>query len=204
MLQDDLSSKPWHAPLQPSSRKSQKLGETKQKDRVKKGASGTMQRNNTNSATTKCEKESECAGLPRQLSRALSIVLPVVSRLVMKAACHCPSGGWAAAGGERCQARLTRAEIPLFGVCLRQKLRKQSPRHSTAITENSGTENHHVLLLKKQKGNRLNVQLHLFYLREEFLLTHDMEQMLSIFQEAALVAETFVLLILRKSAPKSD
>lgn len=67
-----------------------------------------------------------------------------------------------------------------------------------------GTEKHHVLLLnkkKKKKRNQLNFQLYLFYLIEKFLLSHDMEQMLSIFQEAALVAEICLLLFLWKSAP---
>lgn len=88
----------------------------------------------------------------------------------------------------------------MFGICLRQKLRKQSTPHGTAISENMGTEKHHVLLLKKKK-KPTNFQLYLFYLIVKFLLSHDMEQMLSIFQEAALVAEICLLLFLWKSAP---
>lgn len=77
----------------------------------------------------------------------------------------------------------------MFGICLRQKPRKQSAPRGTAIPENAGTEKHHVLLLKEEKRKRLNFQLYLFCLIEKFLLSHDVQQMLGIFQEAALVAE---------------
>jgi len=54
---------------------------------------------------------------------------------------------------------------------------------------------------QKKTQQQLHFQLYLFYIIEKFLLSHDMEQMLSIFQGAALVAEICLLLFLWKSAP---
>lgn len=85
----------------------------------------------------------------------------------------------------------------MFGICLRQKPRKQFTPHSTAISESTGTAKHHALLLKKGENNSISDYIYLI----EFLLSCDMEQMFSISQEAALAAEMSLLLFLWKSAP---
>lgn len=44
----------------------------------------------------------------------------------------------------------------MFGVCLGQKMRKQSSPHGTAVAESKGTGKHHVLLLKKENNSISN------------------------------------------------